>query len=119
MPRWTCILEEQILARRGVAETWPEVSEKTHIVQHFVSVLADSALGTPKKWLLLASLWEQLSQLLTHHQLWEWRACPAPSITLSFRFAFPHGEGGLSVIHKTIKTTDSLSHLQQKAAQNY
>lgn len=36
-----------------------------------------------------------------------------------FRFSFPHSAGGLSVIYRTLKTTNSISCLQQKVAQNY
>ena len=36
-----------------------------------------------------------------------------------FRFSFPHRAGGLSVIHRIVKITNSSSRPQRKAAQTY
>lgn len=112
--------QEEVWQRPGL-----EVPETALIVQSFVRAPAGFAPGAPEKLLLLGCLWVQLSQLLILHQLWEWRACLAPS-----RGSFPPGshfpteqEGSQNCTsqntHRIVMITNSLFCLQEKVGQNY
>ena len=118
--RQACMQEGQRLARRGVTKTQPEDPRDSPNCAAVCQCISSLCPRCAREITIAGMIPGAIIPVINTPPTVGVEVVSNPIHGLfCFRFPFPHRAGGLSVMHRIVKITNSTSCPQQKVAQNY